>query len=245
MAADIPGKAPIIPPPPVLLYNWTGFYLGGNVGYGWGRNSDPDVSFVDGSGIGLAAYFAAGGNVLPNVQPKGVIGGGQIGYNWMLAPSVVVGLVADFQGSGMKASETATVDPAGPSVLTNQSNDVKIDWFGTVRGKLGYAMNNWLLYATGGLAYGHIETSGAFNGPSVGLSYAGSNDTTRAGWTVGGGLDYGITRNWIIGAEYLYMDLGDTSYTMTSTNGVATATTLTVTNHVAAHIARVTLNYKF
>jgi outer membrane immunogenic protein len=106
-------------------------------------------------------------------------------------------------------------------------------------------MNNWLLYATGGLAYGHIETSGAFTAPISGLSYAGSNDTTRAGWTVGGGLDYGITRNWIIGAEYLYMDLGDTSYTMTSTNGVATAATLTVTNHVAAHIDRVTLDYKF
>src|SRR5450755_1397801 len=72
-AADMPTKAPV--PMMVPMYNWAGWYVGGNVGYGWGANSDPGVTFVDGSAIGVAAYYAFGGNVMPNVRQKGVIGG--------------------------------------------------------------------------------------------------------------------------------------------------------------------------
>ena len=107
-AADMAVKAPVAVP---YIYNWGGWYLGGNIGYGWGQDSDPDVTFFDGSGVGLAANFAAGGNVRPNVRPKGVIGGVQLGYNWMVGPNWVVGLVADFQGSGVKASGTNSVQP--------------------------------------------------------------------------------------------------------------------------------------
>jgi outer membrane immunogenic protein len=240
-AADLPLKAPAFVAAP---YNWGGLYVGENIGYGWGRNSDPDVTFFDGSGVGVAGYSAAGGNVMPNVQPKGLIGGAQVGYNWMLSPSIVVGLVADFQGSGMKASATNSVTPPG-FVTTNQSNSVQTDWFGTARAKLGWAQNNWLLYATGGLAYGRVKTSGSWVAPATSFSYAGSDDATKIGWAVGAGLDYGLTRNWTIGAEYLYIDLGNSSHTMTTTNGFAQLTTFTVTNHVASQIARLTANYKF
>ena len=78
-----------------------------------------------------------------------------------------------------------------------------------------------------------------------GLNYAGSVSTTKAGWAAGAGLDYGLTRNWTVGAEYLYVDLGRVSYTDTSTNGLAPLTTFTISNRAAANIARVTLNYKF
>ena len=85
LAADMAVKAP--PPPPVAApYNWGGFYIGGNAGYGWGSNSDPSSSFVDNNGIGMAAYFA-GGNPVPNVSPKGALGGVQIGYNWLATPN--------------------------------------------------------------------------------------------------------------------------------------------------------------
>jgi outer membrane immunogenic protein len=242
-AADMPTKAPVYKAAPMAMYNWGGWYVGGNVGYGWGTNSDPNVTFFDGSGIGVAAYFAAGGNVMPSVQQKGVIGGLQLGYNWMLSPTWLVGLVTDFQGSGMKGSATNSFTCAVCSASL-QSNSVQTDWFGTVRGKLGYAQNNWLLYATGGLAYGQVKSSGSYVFAN-GLNYAGSVSTTRAGWAAGAGIDYGLTPNWTVGVEYLYVDLGHVSYTDASTNGLAPFTTFTISNHATANIARATLNYKF
>lgn len=242
-AADMPFKAP--PPAPVAAYNWAGWYVGGNIGYGWGVHSDPGLSFVDpGAAVGFATYFAAGGNVTPNLNPSGVIGGGQIGYNWMLTPSWVAGLVADFQGSGIKAA--ATNASAVLATPTNQFNSDQIDWFGTVRAKLGFAQNNWLLYATGGLAYGRVDTSGSFNilGATI---FNGSNDATNVGWTAGAGLNYGLTSNWIVGVEYLYVDLGRTSYTETQPvvfPGTA-GSSLTITNRAAANIVRASLDYKF
>ena len=180
-AADLPVKAPVYKAPVATpAYSWTGFYVGGNVGYGWSLNSDPNMSFVDNSG-GLTGFIAGGGIVPLAVDPKGIIGGGQVGYNWQSA-NVVYGLVADFQGSGMKAISTyVTSGGAGTTSLER-----KMDWFGTVRGRVGLAQQNWLLYGTGGLAYGHINQTLTFNlGGTVGN---GSNSQTRAGWTVGAGL---------------------------------------------------------
>lgn len=238
----MPVKAPVAVP---YIYNWAGWYVGGNIGYGWGRNSDPNLTFADPGGVvGLAAYYAAGGDVTPNVSPKGVIGGLQIGYNWMLSPATVVGVVADIQASGVKASGTNTVDPPGGAVPSTQSNSVQTDWFGTVRGKLGWAQNNWLLYATGGLAYGHVKTSGTSSFVTVPvLTYTGSNSSTKVGWALGAGVDYGITRNWSVGLEYLYVDLGRVSYT--ETPNFFPASSITISNRAAMHIARLTANYKF
>ena len=243
-AADMQLKAPVVPAP-VSGYNWGGWYAGGNVGYGWGTSSDPNVSFFDPAGPGFvnfASYFGAGGNVTPNLNTGGVIGGGQIGYNWTLAPSWVGGVVTDFQGSGIKASATNTVTPAAIGITTFQSNSEQIDWFGTVRAKLGYAQNNWLLYGTGGMAYGRVATSGSFVIPGA-LNLTGSNDTTKVGWAAGAGLDYGLTSNWIVGVEYLYVDLGRVSYT--ETQPALTPSSLTIGNRAAAQIVRASLDYKF
>jgi outer membrane immunogenic protein len=247
-AADMAVKAPFVPMP-VAAYNWGGWYVGGNVGYGWGIASDPSISFVDPApGVGFATYFASGGNAVPNVNPKGVTGGGQIGFNWTFTPSWVVGFIADFQGSGIKDSGTNTVPPLPIfPASTNQFNSEQIDWFGTLRAKVGFAQNNWLLYATGGLAYGRIATSGSFTIPGVFFS-TGSNSATNIGWAAGAGLNYGLTSNWILGVEYLYVDLGDTSYTETQpvvAVGTTAATSLTVNNHATVQVARVSLDYKF
>ncbi len=138
-----------------MAYNWTGWYVGGNAGYGWGRNTgDLWDLFTDPGGVaGLAAYFTVlyRANVLPGVKPDGIVGGAQIGYNWQTA-SWVLGLVADIQASGMRGSASTTVIPITGAATSIQSNTSKIDWFGTVRGRVGYVYNNWLLYGTGGLA---------------------------------------------------------------------------------------------
>jgi len=250
-AADMEIKTPVLPVP-VAAYNWGGLYVGGNIGYGWGAASDPGLSFVDPApGVGFAGYFAAGGNVTPNLNPSGLIGGGQIGFNWTLSPSWVAGLVTDFQGSGIKDSATNTVTPPAfvPPTTSLQSNSEQIDWFGTLRAKLGFAQNNWLLYGTGGLAYGRVAASGCIcfgTIPVVGpLNFTGSNSATNVGWAVGAGLNYGLTSNWIVGIEYLYVDLGNVSYVETTTNALVPASSVTINNRAAVQIARVSLDYKF
>jgi outer membrane immunogenic protein len=248
-AADLPLKAPatVTAPYNTAPYNWSGLYVGANIGYGWGRNSDPDTATSDPAGI-LGVLLPSTNIAAPNAQPKGLIAGGQIGYNWMISPNLVAGLVADIQGSGIKDSATNTtpVTELGffPGTLST-SNSEEIKWFGTARAKLGWAQNNWLLYATGGLAYGRVETSGRLSvGPALALDADGSDSTTKVGWAAGAGLDYGITSHWTVGVEYLYVDLGEASYAM-DLSLPGTSTSVTVTNHIAAQIARLNVNYKF
>lgn len=224
-------------------YNWRGWYFGGNIGYGWGTGTNPSVDFIDGNNLAIGAFFAAGGNILPSVKSKGVVGGGQLGYNWTFQQNLVLGWVADFQTSGISGSGTAFVSIPGFS-RTTQSNSIKIDWFGTARAKAGWAQYNWLVYATGGLAYGSVKTSGTADLPDIPLFLSASSSGVKAGWTVGGGIDYALAANWTLGVEYLYLDLGRQTYTF---NGAPSfpLTTLNVSNHAAASIARMTVNYKF
>jgi outer membrane immunogenic protein len=143
----------------------------------------------------------------------------------------------------MKDSATRSVQPP-PFVLTTQSNSVDVDWFGTVRGKLGYAVGNWLIYGTGGLAYGRVDASGTFVNVSNPRTWTGSVNTTRTGWTAGGGANYGLTPHCIVGIEYLFVDLGHMSYIENSVVTVPPQQ-FVVTNRAAANIVRASFDYKF
>jgi len=259
-AADLPVKAP--PPMIAPVWSWTGFYIGGNVGYSWGRESD------DGSLNGtqtVQVFRTAGQNLVSTtVTPlatlalvgrsnvDGIIGGGQAGYNWQVQ-NWLFGLEADIQGSDERSTGaicTASGCPAG-SVLFN--TDYRLDWFGTVRGLVGLLPSQqWLLYATGGLAYGHISASE----PTVPLSWG----STRAGWTVGAGAEVALDSHWSFKVEYLYMDLstfgGASATATTATNALNTPTpgfnTVTTTTATANfntrftdNIVRVGVNYRF
>lgn len=237
-AADMPFKAP----PSQAADDWSGWYAGGNLGYGWGDARNPDVSFVDpGAAIGFAAYFAAGGNVIPGLTPRGINGGGQVGFNRMLAPHWLVGAVADLQASAIAAS--ATNSAAAFGVPTLQSNSSRIDWFGTVRGKIGVTENNWLLFGTAGLAYGAVTTSGSFITPGGLVAVTGANTSTSTGWAAGAGVNYSLSQNWIAGIEYIYVNLGRTS--ATETQPLFPGAALTISNLSAVHVLRTTLDYRF
>jgi outer membrane immunogenic protein len=181
-AADMPVKAP----PPPAVYSWTGFYAGGNLGYGWGdaptgiAGSATTVALPGVGGFpGNNVAFADSNTALPS----GVIGGGQIGYNYQFSPKWVLGFEADIQGSGERGSNTFA-DPfsttvcaiaAGPppaclappgtlNATAATAYDANISWFGTVRGRLGFLIGDQtLLYGTGGLAYGRVGVSGITN----------------------------------------------------------------------------------
>ncbi|MCK1395934.1 outer membrane beta-barrel protein [Bradyrhizobium sp. 1] len=254
-AADLAARPYTKAPPAVAaVYDWTGFYVGGNVGYGWGERADPAMSVIDG-GSGLGAFLTTGfpgfpsGNLYPNLKPSGVFGGLQIGYDKQFG-TWVVGAVADIQAADFKASRTVST-PASTCCNADESLSAKINWFGTVRGKLGFAANDWLFYGTGGLAYGEAKstlgfvcTPGGVGCAGATIGFAGSQSETKVGWSAGAGVSKAIGQ-WNVGIEYLHVDLGRSSVTATSTTGFFTATTITASQRFVEDMARVTVNYKF
>jgi outer membrane immunogenic protein len=223
-AADLstPYKAPPPAPAPILYYNWSGFYFGGNIGGGFN-----DFSY---SNTNTAAGAPTGGN---SVNVGGIAGGGQIGYNYMFSPNFLAGVEADISGANINGSVTSNSGAVQHSFNT--------DLFGTARGRLGLAYNNWLFYGTGGFAWGNeqvtrnqlITGAAAVAGTSESVSINGAT-----GWTAGGGIEWGITPNWTARVEYLYVDLGTNSFSFP-----VSGRTTTFDN--AFNVVRFGVNYKF
>lgn len=220
-AADAPlkAKAPPALTTPTSAYTWTGLYAGVNVGLGAGQYNYP---FTAGPVAGSAT-----------LQSSGVLGGGQIGYNYQFAPLWVAGVETDIQGSNIRDTVSAATNFGGGNAGT------QLNYFGTLRGRVGYLVTpNMLLYATGGWAYG--GTTSSVSGAILGFALSGSFNDTQSGWTVGGGLEYAFN-NWISAkAEYLYLDLG----TNTITSGTLLGVPFTLSEHPTVHTLKVGLNFK-
>lgn len=224
-AADLSTPAPIYKAPPVgpaPYYNWTGFYAGLNVGGGWGNyNFTNTVTATGTPSGGNTAGFA------------GVLGGAQIGYNYMFGPSFVLGVEADVDGANLNGSVTS------PSGAVQHSFDTDI--FGTARGRAGFAVNNWLFYGTGGFAWGNEQATRDQIFGTAGNATAGTTETVNhigTGWTAGGGIEWGIARNWTARAEYLRVDLGTNTFSFPS-SGRSTQF------DDAFNVVRFGLNYRF
>ncbi len=216
LAADLPVKAPV-KTPVAAAYNWTGCYLGGNIGYGWGRTrgniNTPDINSLGGGLVGSPISFPI------SLDPDGVIGGGQIGCNWQFDNKWVLGFETDFQGSGQKASTNFSNPFNDSEGFVGHSLEAKIQWFGTVRGRAGFLVTpTILLYGTGGLAYGKVSVT-----DNIAVNFTGtpafvgatsiSASKTKFGWTAGAGVE-GVLfnwNNWTWKLEYLYIDLGSLS----------------------------------
>jgi outer membrane immunogenic protein len=249
-AADL--RTPVYKAAPAVAapaYNWTGFYIGGHAGYSWMRSTDS-VTGANAAGLGFTTTSEVATS-LP-LDPKGFIGGGQAGYNWQFSPMWVVGLETDFSGVDLK-NTISLPGPADASRIMTASE--KLDWFGTFRGRVGITpFDRGLLYATGGLAYGHASLSTALTRPGFtpgapangcgGFNncQSGSVSDTRVGWTVGGGFEWAFIGNWSVKGEYLYYDLGTISHTMTDPVFPAI---FNASAPIKGSIARAGLNYKF
>jgi len=259
-AADLAVKAPFYKAPPVVaVWSWTGFYAGLNVGYSFGRSRATDSFYDGGTGALLSTIDS-------NFSMNGAIGGGQVGYNWQFN-DWVVGIEADLQGSGQKGSSSvacagaicsapcpgpicAKQAPTGGGPVTDNLSE-KLTWFGTARGRLGVTVTPAVLaYVTGGLAYGEVKTDLSVAGVNclTPVSASFGSSATKAGWTVGGGLEGQVIGNWTAKLEYLYIDLGTvtsgtlvTSIVAPSRGSLATS----ISSHVTDNIVRVGLNYKF
>ncbi len=245
MAADLPVKAP---PPVVAVFNWTGFYLGGNIGYSWGRSSNGENFFAAGlsGGPGSTSCAVAGNQSTfafcaassDRNKLNGVIGGVEAGYNWQMA-NYLLGIEADFQGSGQKGSGAfSATAPTGSNSIQNSGAIIpivstlagaytqKLDWLGTLRGRVGFVQDRWLVFATGGLAYGEVKSNGIVSATGTAtpttapFADCGPNSCpflplgswsvaqTRIGWTLGAGVEQAFAGNWSWKVEYLHVDLG-------------------------------------
>ena len=188
-AADLYGRrpGPAYAAAPFSGYNWNGVYVGANLGYQWGKVTNWGPT-----------------------EPSGIMGGGQIGYNWQFG---TVGARPRGRHPGLgreRHLRGATSSPIRGSAR--------------VRGRAGYAMNNVLVYVTGGLAYG---------GGTVDFGPA-SESQTHLGWTIGAGVEVGLTPNWSAKAEYLYVRLEDRGYVLTGVN-----------NGFQSNVFRLGVNYRF
>jgi outer membrane immunogenic protein len=239
-AADMPLKAPPAP----ASASWTGFYIGGDVGGAWADRSatyaanDPTTPFLlSGTLPGIVGEQP----LFPNsFNMSGVTGGIDAGYNWQVGRSWLLGVEADFSGANLRGtgSSTSFIQQLPGAMITQTVTEQQtIDWYGTLRGRLGFLpSDNVLLFATGGLAYGRVAESGNYStlGPVAGLPFnatispfsfscttnsvcfSGSSSSVKTGWTLGGGVEWRVWGAWSLKAEYQYVNLGNDALRLTA-----------------------------
>jgi outer membrane immunogenic protein len=234
LAADMPLKAP---PPPVVVYNWTGCYLGLSIGtnYGRARHTETAASFFA-PGSRTPAVFA-GQDITDPFNLSGLLGGAQGGCNYQFAGGWVIGVEVDWSVTNKEGQRDE-----GPILFSNWVSSTKERWLGTARLRLGYAVTDkWLWYVTGGGAWAKFDTSEWLTSNPVGRSFIQSD--WRGGWTVGVGTEYAVGYGWSIKSEFLYFDFGTYN---TFTTGLFAPGTLTHRDvRVQDYIWRVGMNYKF
>lgn len=176
--------APVISAP---VFSWNGAYLGGQIGYGWGKSRFSD--FDDAI----------------NIKPDGFLGGLYAGYNFDLGNSVVLGIDGDVTYNNLKDSYSVT-----DGVVTD-SLESKLRWSGAVRARAGYAVDRFLPYIAGGVAFGQVKNTLSSTGDAD--AFSSSQSKTLTGWTAGAGVDYAATDNIIVRLEYRYTDYGRKDFT--------------------------------
>lgn len=252
VAADMALKAPRAPA--AVIYDWTGPYVGLNAGVDFAHSGDPSTSAscAVAPGATAATFFcpdipginAAGTGAMSGT---GFTGGGQVGYNWQRS-SWVLGAEADFESFYGRASRSGTAPNTGVTGVYTLTNSVRATWLSTIRGRVGWAVDNVLLYGTGGLAITDLKSSNTLSDTSAFNEFANwGASSTRTGWTVGAGIEWALSRNWTIKAEYLYVH-----FDSITANGVATTTfapgygsAISTTTDLSAHIARAGVNFRF
>jgi len=248
-AADLAPR-PYTKAPAAMVEGWSGFYVGGNAGYAWGSADMTGTLLAPAPFLAIDAA-AVNTATSPRLKSNGGTAGVQAGYNWQDGPAVF-GIEADFDAFRLRGSNAGTFPfpstlPGGvagpPTLFFSQTSSVSTDWLFTGRGRLGYAHDHWLLYATGGVALTNAKVNQtiALLAPFV---ISASTSSTRVGWTVGAGFEYAVSANWSLKAEYLYLDFG-------SVDGIGVVTppfpglTYNNTTRLTANLARVGVNYRF
>jgi outer membrane immunogenic protein len=240
-AADLPSSTggPVYAPPPP---SWSGFYIGGNIGYGYKSSAD----FIRSYSPGL--YPAVAKGTIPSAlgdRPNGVLGGGQIGYNWQNG-LLVIGVETDFQWSGIHRSNDIYNPGSIGFIPTQTTAKDDLDWFGTARLRIGWSVTpTVLLYGTGGFAYGEAQNRVLVLGsPPYDGAFEGASGGINVGWTAGVGFEWKATNQLSFKAEYLHVDLGNTDLYANNVSGSASGAFVNYRIHHDDDLVRLGLNYQ-
>ena len=219
-AADMPVKAPIVAP--AAVFSWTGFYVGGHGGVAWLDHSQTITT------QSTSCTEAFGTPTKCSVDASGAVFGGQVGFNWQVN-QLVFGIEADASWTNLK--KTAVYTTFGFPFTLND----KVEWLSSVRGRLGFAIGQTLVYGTGGVAFANFDAGWQRN------TAGGRNqlDKTVTGWVAGGGIEHAFTRNWSARAEFLHYGLGKS----TNSNNYFGQTYSTVFRHDVS-VVRLGINFR-
>lgn len=211
-----------------VAHSWSGLYIGANVGHAWGDIKFRDVIHNDEPQDGTG-----------KLEPDGWFGGGQIGFN-LQRGNIVLGLEADLQGADISDGVSGIVLDEFADEATGRVA-VHVNYFGSVRGRLGVAMDRVMPYVTGGFAWADVELDTAITADDY--SESRSDTAIHTGWVLGGGLEVALDQNWSLRGEYLYYDLGKKTYSVTYPD--PESETLSSKADLTFHTFRIGVNYKF
>ena len=234
LAADMPAPVEPAPPPaPVapapVFYDWSGFYAGLHAGYAWGDRDIVTSGFPTDPDPTSFSY-----------DSDGWLLGGQVGFNAQVN-QWVFGVEGDLAWSGVDGGFGVTTHP--PLLRgwgAGETHDMK--WLGTLRGRLGVAFDSFLLYGTGGLAFAKIDGTGLVTDDD-GTLHAATDSNTHTGWTIGAGVEAGLTQNLSVKVEYLFVDLGSKNYHYAIPTGAGGPVTVNADHQ--HHVIRGGLNWRF
>jgi outer membrane immunogenic protein len=224
LAADLP--APTLPPTAPAIYSWTGVYVGVNGGWADG------ISKWTNDCPACTASTPLPGGTTGSFSVSGYLAGGTLGANYQIG-SWVYGIEGDFDWTHLTGNSGSTCGGLSDAVPPPTGCETESEWLATLRGRVGYAFDNVLLYGTAGAAVSRIKTG--LIPPST------FDSSTEAGWTVGAGLEVGFAPNWTAKAEYLFIDMPNATCTTAVNCGAAAGSTVTFNEN----IVRVGINFKF
>jgi outer membrane immunogenic protein len=247
-SAEDVASAAIMPPVVVPVYNWTGFYAGGNVGQSSNKSAPiSSTVFSPNNYLFDVEDDAYNGIGRQNIRQNSITRGFTAGINLQVYRAVF-GIEADINDIGFKGNATATtVYPDAPTYSFTVNSSVSAEWLATIRGRAGVLITpNFLVYATGGTAIADVKASFSFSDTFSPATESAAIQAIRHGWTAGAGVEAAIGNGWSLKAEYLYVDLGHLS--ATSTNLTAQGTTwpdvFTHSLNLNSTIVRIGANYK-
>lgn len=216
--------------------SWTGGYIGVVGGYGWG-DSDFSADLVDSSDNTIAIA-----TLEDSIDVEGFLIGGQLGYDFDLGNSLVLGVAGDWSFSGMDGDLCVDSDTCEPAEIDDSYATADINWLATIRARAGFTTGSMLFYGTGGLAIADADAGATFIDGGTDPDRSDSN--THFGWVVGAGAEFKVTENMSFGAEYLHVDLGSEDYTLRG-SGLLGDTDILSESDLTLDIVRASLNYRF
>jgi len=224
------GKAPVVAPPPP--FSWTGCYIGGNIGAKRG-SFDGEANLIGADPLLFPTLVFGGGD-----DETGFIGGGQAGCQWQTG-QFVLGVEGDFDATNLER----TFVSAGlvPPFVAGDTFTLSNDWQASIRGRLGWAFDRFMIYATGGVAWANFEAAAAL----VGTPFIVSADKTLTGWTVGGGVEWAFTPNWSLGVEYRFSQFDRDDFGLGSFLLGPVTFPLGVRAELETHEVTARVNYRF